>query len=133
MEKGDNMRISYVSVPVQDPVNAHHVYTTRLGFVSKLLDADGMLAIVASPQDPNGTCILLEPCTGTFAEDYQRSAYAANLPIIVFDTDDLTAERARLSAAGVVFRDDLAQPDTGLENLFEDGCGNLIMLEAHVG
>ena len=122
------MKISLVSVPVQDPREAHEIYTTRLGFVSIQFDPDAWLAVVASPEAPDETAILLEPCEGNFAEAYQRAAFEANLPVIIFSTTDVEAELARLRAAGVKLRPDLDRPEYGLSNLFEDGCGNLIML-----
>lgn len=123
------MKISLVSVPVKDPVSAHEIYTTKLGFASKEFDPDAYLAIVAAPEDPDGTSILLEPCDGNFAGDYQRAAFEANLPVIVFGVENAQAELERLTAAGVKTRPDLDRPEYGLCNLFEDGCGNLIMLE----
>lgn len=123
------MKISLVSVPVRDPVKAHEIYTTKLGFVSKQFDADANLAIVVSAQDLNGTTILLEPCLDSFAESYQKSAYQANLPIIVFSVENIDAEFNRLETAGVKLRPDLDRPEWGLKNMFEDGCGNIIMLE----
>lgn len=122
------MKISLVSVPVQDPRAAHEIYTTRLGFISKEFDPDAWLAVVASRDAPDGTAILLEPCAGNFAEEYQRAAFDANLPVIVFGVPDPSAQLEKLQASGVTTRPDLDRPEYGLQNLFEDGCGNLIML-----
>ena len=123
------MKVSLVSVPVPDPREAHGIYTSKLGFISKEFDPEAWLAIVVSPEDPEGTAILLEPCQGNFAEAYQRAAYEANLPIIVFGVTNPKAEMERLQAAGVKTRPDLDRPEYGLHNLFEDGCGNLIMID----
>ena len=123
------VRIYLVSIPVQDPVTAHEIYTTKLGFVSVDFDAEGSLAVVASPEDPDGTAMLLEPCKGTFAEDYQRAAYDANLPIMMFGVVNVEAELARLQSAGVKVRPELDNPACGLTNIFEDGCGNLLMID----
>jgi len=49
---------------------------------------------------------------------------------MVFKSDDAEKEMERLSAAGVTLQRDLDKPDWGLSNLFEDGCGNLLMLQA---
>ena len=122
------MNVCLVSVPVQDVIQAHEIYTTKLGFVTKEFDPEHGLAVVVSPDEPDGTALLLEPCQGSFAETYQQSAYEANLPIIIFSTSDTVAEINRLEAAGVTIRRDLDRPEYGLSNLFEDGCGNLIML-----
>lgn len=123
------MKVALVSIPVQDPVAAHEVYTTKLGFVSKEFDADAQLAIVVSRDDPNGAAILLEPCTGTFAENYQQAAFKANLPIVSFEVDNIPAELERLSGAGVQLRPELDNPKWGIQGVFEDGCGNLLMLQ----
>ena len=123
------MKVSLVSVPVQDPRKAHEIYTTKLGFKSKEFDPEAWLAIVVSDDAPEGTAILLEPCQGNFAEAYQRAAYEANLPVIVFSVSNVEAEMERLQAVGVKTRPDLDRPKYGLHNLFEDGCGNLIMID----
>lgn len=61
------MKISLGSVPVQDPLEAHEIYTTKLGFVSKDYNPDAQLAVIISADDLSGTVILLEPCKGNFA------------------------------------------------------------------
>lgn len=122
------MKIAMVSLPVQDPVKAHEIYTRKLGFQSLEFDAEASLAVVASPEDPRGTAILLEPCVGSFAEDYQKAAFEANLPIMVFEATNTKMELLRLKSEGVTLRPDLDRPEYGLQNLFEDGCGNLLML-----
>ena len=128
-KKENILKISLVSVPVQDPIKAHEIYTSKLGFVSKEFDAEMQLAIVLSPEDSTGTAILLEPCQGTFAESYQKSAFESNLPIMVFSVDDVDAELEKLEAVGITLRPDLDKPEWELANMFEDGCGNLLMLE----
>jgi catechol 2,3-dioxygenase-like lactoylglutathione lyase family enzyme len=125
------MRISLTSVFVDDPVKAHKFYTEVLGFETKEFVPDAQLAIVVSPEDPNGTALLLEPRGDSFAKTYQENVYSAGLPIIVFGADDVAAVRKDLESRGVEFRDDLAKPEWGIQNLFEDTFGNLIMLHAH--
>jgi len=116
-------------MPVQDPIKAHEIYTSKLGFTSKQFEPDASLAIVVSPEDPDGTAILLEPCKGSFAEDYQKSAYNARLPIMAVSIKNAAAELERLSSLGIKLRPELDRPDFGIENVFEDGCGNLLMIE----
>ena len=123
------MKISLVSMPVQDPIKAHEIYTSKLGFISKEFDADANLAIVVSAEDPDGTAMLLEPCQGSFAESYQKSAFDANLPIMVLGVKNVAAELERLKTSGVKTRPDLDKPEWGLKNMFEDGCGNILMIE----
>ena len=123
------MKISLVSMPVQDPIQAYEVYTSKLGFISKEFDADANLAIVVSAEDPDGTAMLLEPCQGSFAESYQKSAFDANLPIMVLGVKNVAAELERLKTSGVKMRPELDKPEWGLKNMFEDGCGNILMIE----
>ena len=123
------MKISLVSVPVQDPIGAHEIYTTKLGFQSKEFDPDASLAIVVSANNPEGTAILLEPCKGSFAESYQKSAFKENLPIMGLAVENLESELKRLKDAGVTLRPELDNPEWGIQNVFEDGCGNLLMIE----
>ena len=127
------MKISLVSIPVEDPIEAHNIYTEKLGFLSKAFDPESLIAIVTSPEASDGASILLEPCSGTFAESYKQAAFEANLPIMVFSSSDVASELSRLESNGVVLRPDLDKPEWGLTNLFEDGCGNLLMLEAPAG
>ncbi len=123
------MKIQLVSMPVKDPAYAHETYVCKLGFVSKEFDAETGVAVVVSPEEEGGTALLLEPCSGTFAEDYQKAVFDANLPIMIFSVADVEGEMNRLSYAGVKIRPDLDRPDWGLTNLFEDGCGNLLMIQ----
>nr|CAP47463.1 putative integron gene cassette protein [uncultured bacterium] len=127
------MKLSLVSIPVQDPIKAHEIYTSKLGFVSKELDVDAKLAIIVSAEDSAGTAMLLEPCQGSFAESYQKSAFEANLPIMVFGVKDVEAELDKLKAAGIKVRPELNKPEWGLMNMFEDGCGNILMIEETSG
>lgn len=123
------MKISLVSIPVQNPIEAHEIYTSRLGFISKEFDPDASLAIVVSRDEPNGTAILLEPCQGSFAENYQKSAFEADLPIMILGVKNVKSEFEKMELAGVKLRPDLDRPKWGIQNVFEDGCGNLLMFE----
>ena len=123
------MKLALISIPDIDPIKAHTIYTSKLGLISKEFNADSQIAIVTSKEDPNGAAILLEPCLGTFVESYQQSAYEASLPIIVFSVENVTVELKRLKFEGVTLRPDLDKPEWGLTNMFEDGCGNIIMIE----
>ena len=123
------MKISLVSIPVLDPIAAHEIYTSKLGFATKEFDPSASLAIVVSSDDVDGVAILLEPCQGSFAENYQKSAFEANLPIMALESNNVDIELKRLEAAGVILRPELNNPKWGIQNVFEDGCGNLLMIE----
>lgn len=58
------MRIALTSLPVKDPLSAFKFYTEKLGFVEKVYKPEMLLAIVAAPEDKEGTALLLEPRGG---------------------------------------------------------------------
>lgn len=123
------MQIALTSIFVDDPIKAHGFYTRILGFKSKEFTPDAQLAIVVSAESPDGPALLLEPRGDSFAKEYQEKVYAAGLPIIIFGVSDLPIEIQKLKSKGVQFRDDLTKIEWGLENIFEDSCGNLIMIQ----
>lgn len=122
------MKIELASVYVNDVNDAFDFYTQTLGFVEKLHMPEAFLAIVAAPEDPKGTSILLEPNDSPVASTYQKALYEAKLPTIVFSAKDIQQEYQRLADAGVKFRKAPTQTEWGWEALFEDTCGNLIQL-----
>lgn len=123
------MKISLVSIPVQDPIKAHEIYTNKLGFFTKEFDEETTLAIVVSAEDQDGTSLLLEPCQGSFYEEFQKTAFKSNLPIVVLGSNNIEKQIAKMEKAGVNLRPDLDKPEWGLKNMFEDGCGNLLMID----
>lgn len=122
------MKIALTNVYVPDPLAAYQFYTEILGFASKIFMPDAYLAIVVSPDDMNGTRLLLEPNSNPVAKAYQEGLYAAGLPAIVFSTDDIEKEYQRLKELGVVFRKEPTNTEWGLDTLFEDGFGNLVQI-----
>lgn len=123
------MKIGVTSVFVPDPVAAFKFYTEVLGFEKKMFVPEAWLAIVASPEQSDGTQLMLEPNHNAIAKNYQQGLYTANIPVIVFTVDDIDAEYERLKNKGVVFRKQPEKTDYGIEAVFEDTCGNLIQLQ----
>ena len=122
------MKISVTSVFVDDPLKAFKFYTEVLGFRERLFMPEANLAIVASPEDPEGTGLLLEPNDNPVAKTYQEGLYKTGLPVIVFSVPDVPREYERLSRAGVVFRQPPTPTEAGLAAVFDDTCGNFIEL-----
>ncbi|HEX5689482.1 MAG TPA: VOC family protein [Roseiflexaceae bacterium] len=122
------MKIKLTSVFVNDPLAAHTFYTEVLGFKSFMFMPEHWLAIVVSPEEPDGTALLLEPNVNLGAKDFQAGIYEAGLPVIVFGVDDIQAEYERLQARGVAFRKPPTPSDFGIEAVFDDTCGNLIQM-----
>lgn len=123
------MKIALTSVFVDDPVGkAFKFYTEVLGFVQKMYIPEAFLAIVASPEAPDGTGLLLEPNNNPIAKTYQEGLRKAGLPVIVFGVDDLQKEYERLKKLGVVFTAEPTKTEWGTQATFDDTCGNLIQL-----
>lgn len=122
------MRILLTSVLVNDPAAAHKFYTEVLGFTSRMFMPEARLAIVASPENPSGTGLLLEPNDNPVGKTFQEGIYRQGLPAIVFGVDDIQSEYERLKARGVVFRGKPVKTEYGTLVLFEDTCGNLIQI-----
>ena len=123
------MKIGVTSVFVPNPVEAFKFYTEVLGFKEKLYQPEHWIAIVVSPEQPDGTALMLEPNHNAIAKNYQQALYKANIPCIVFSVDDINIEYERLKSQGVVFRKPPKKTSYGVEAVFEDTFGNLIQLQ----
>ncbi len=66
-------------VHVNSPVEAFTFYTEVLGFVEKMYMPEAQLAIVVSPEESEGTALLLEPNDNPIAKptrkDYINQEY----------------------------------------------------------
>jgi predicted enzyme related to lactoylglutathione lyase len=122
------MKIALTSVFVNSPIEAFKFYTEKLRFLEKMYMPEANLAIVVSPEDPDGTALLLEPNDNPIAKTYQEAVYQAGLPLIIFGVDDIDREYERLKKLGVVFRGEPTKTEYGTQAVFEDTCGNLIQL-----
>jgi len=122
------MKVALTSVPVIDPIAAFMFYTQKLDFVEKMYLPEMKLAIVVSPEDPEGTAILLEPRGNLNSDAYWEGIYNAGLPCIIFGTDDVEAEFERLKERGVVFKQAPTKTEWGTQAIFDDTCGNFIQI-----
>ena len=122
------MKVSLVSIYVDDPIKAFKFYTKVLGFVEKMYLPEAQLVIVASPEEPDGVGLLLEPNGNPIAKVYQEGLYQAGMPVIVFGVEDIHTVYDRLNKLGVLFRSAPVKTQWGTQVLFEDTCGNLIQL-----
>jgi predicted enzyme related to lactoylglutathione lyase len=122
------MKIALTSVFVNDPLHAFKFYTETLGFVEKMYMPEHGLAIVASPEDPDGTSLLLEPNGNLGAKEFQKGIRDAGLPVIVFGVPDVQAEYERLKARGVEFQKEPTTTEWGTQAVFDDTCGNFVQI-----
>ncbi len=122
------MKIALTSVSVNDPLEAFKFYTEILGFIEKMYMPEMQVAIVVSPEDPDGTAILLEPRGGYGSKEFFDGIYNAGLPVIIFGTNDVQKEYERLKSLGVVFKQEPTKTDFGTQAIFDDTCGNYIQI-----
>jgi catechol 2,3-dioxygenase-like lactoylglutathione lyase family enzyme len=124
------MKIRLTSVFVDDQAKALDFYTKTLGFEEKqdIPLGEFRWLTVVSPEDADGTELLLEPNVHPAATDYQSALFSDGIPVAAFEVDDLAAEHARLSTEGVRFTAQPTDVGTAMIAVLDDTCGNLIQL-----
>ncbi|MFC8596073.1 VOC family protein [Streptomyces atroolivaceus] len=124
------MRIHLSSVFVDDQDKALRFYTEVLGFVKKTevpLGDDRWLTVV-SPEDPDGTELLLEPDGHPAVKPYKTALVEDGIPAASFAVDDVPAEFARLRELGVRFTQEPLEMGPVTTAVLDDTCGNLIQI-----
>jgi catechol 2,3-dioxygenase-like lactoylglutathione lyase family enzyme len=123
-------RINITSVLVDDQDKALHFYTEVLGFVKKTevpLGEDRWLTVV-SPDDADGTELLLEPDGHPAARPFKEALSRDGIPFTSFAVDDVHAEYERLRDLGVRFTQEPVKHGPVTTAVLDDTCGNLIQL-----
>jgi catechol 2,3-dioxygenase-like lactoylglutathione lyase family enzyme len=124
------MRIYVTSVLVDDQAKALAFYTDVLGFQKKTdipLGGASWLTVV-SPDQPEGTELLLEPDGHPAAKPFKNALVEDGIPYTSFAVDDVRAEVDRLKARGVTFTQDPTEMGGVIMAVFDDTCGNLIQI-----
>ena len=120
------MKIKLSSVTVSNQDKALKFYAEILGFVKKteIPMGEHRWLTVVSPEERDGTELVLEPLGFEPAKVYQQQLFAAGIPATALQIDDINAEFERLSILGVFFcmRSTLFGPVTLA--VFVDTCGN---------
>jgi catechol 2,3-dioxygenase-like lactoylglutathione lyase family enzyme len=126
------MRIKLNSVPIGDYDKALAFYTGVMGFVKKHdipLGGGARWLTVVSPEEPNGTELLLEPNAGYPAmKALKESLVRDGIPYTAFEVDDIQEEYARLKNLGVDFTMEPTNMGDTTIAIFDDTCGNLIQI-----
>lgn len=124
------MRIKLTSVFVDDQESALKFYTDVLGFEKKQDFPVGEFKwlTVVSPEEPDGTELLLEPSDNPAARSYKDSIYEQGIAAASFVVDDIQAEFERLKERGVEFKMEPTDMGPTTIALFDDTCGNLIQI-----
>jgi catechol 2,3-dioxygenase-like lactoylglutathione lyase family enzyme len=124
------MRISITSVLVDDQDKALAFYTDVLGFVKKteIPVGEARWLTVVSPEDPDGTELLLEPDSHPAAGPFKRALVDDGIPFTSFSVEDVNAEHERLVALGVRFTQEPLAMGQVTTAVLDDTCGNLIQI-----
>jgi catechol 2,3-dioxygenase-like lactoylglutathione lyase family enzyme len=124
------VRINVTSVLVDDQEKALKFYTEVLGFVKKtdVPVGDARWLTVVSPEEPDGTELLLEPDGHPAARPFKEALVDDGIPFTSFAVDDPEAEYERLRALGVRFTQEPVKMESVTTAVFDDTCGNLIQI-----
>ncbi|MGA2627628.1 MAG: VOC family protein [Candidatus Bathyarchaeia archaeon] len=124
------MKIKLTSVFVSGQDKALKFYTSILGFVKKLDFSVGKFRwlTVVSPEEPEGTQLLLGLNDNPAARTYQEALFKEGIPAANFFVEDIQKEYARLKDLGVVFTMNPTKTTGSIIAVLDDTCGNLIQL-----
>lgn len=124
------MRITTASVLVDDQEKALRFYTEKLGFQTKtdIPAGEHRWLTVASPEDPGGVELLLEPDDHPAARPFKEALVGDGIPWTSFGVADTRKEYERLKAAGVRFTQEPTEMGPVVTAVFDDTCGNLIQI-----
>jgi predicted enzyme related to lactoylglutathione lyase len=126
------MKNIYTKVFVNDQDKALKFYTQILGFLKKsdIVAGDYRWLTVVSPEDQNGTELILERNDNPAAKTYQKAIFEQSIPATNFGVSDVHIDYERLKKLGVKFT---IEPSEVMENVtiavFDDTCGNLIQIQ----
>jgi len=124
------MKIKLTSVFVDDQAKALKFYTDVLGFVKSadVSAGDYRWLTVVSPEERDGTQLLLEPNENPAAKTYQRAIFEQGISAAMFFSDDIEKEYQRLKGLGVKFTMEPMRTPGSTTAVFDDTCGNLIQI-----
>jgi predicted enzyme related to lactoylglutathione lyase len=125
------MKIILTSVFVTDQDKALRFYTEVLGFVKKQDITMGKYRwlTVVSPDQPEGTELVLELNSNPAAKTYQNAIFAQGIPAAIFGVGNIQKEYERLKALGVAFPVEPTQVmGPVMRAVLDDTCGNLIQI-----
>ena len=126
------MKIKLASVSINDYDKALTFYTQVMGFTKKRdipLGAGARWLTVVSPDEPDGTELLLEPNAEYPAmKALKESLVEDGIPFTAFEVDDVQKEYDRMKALGVEFTMEPTNMGTTTIAVLDDTCGNLIQI-----
>ena len=126
------IKIKLTSVSIDDYDKAIKFYTEAMGFVKKqdITLGEGVRWItVVSPEEPDGTELLLEPNAWYPAmKALKESLVKDGIPFTAFQVHNVQEEYERMKDLGVEFSMEPTNMGTTTAAVLDDTCGNLIQI-----
>ncbi len=124
------MRINLASILVDDQDKALRFYTEKLGFEPKhdIPMGGARWITVVSPEDPDGTELVLEPDGHPAVKPFKAALVADGIPFTSFAVDDVRTEFERLRGLGVRFTQEPTDMGAVTTAVLDDTCGNLVQI-----
>jgi catechol 2,3-dioxygenase-like lactoylglutathione lyase family enzyme len=126
------MKIKLTSVSIDDYDKALKFYTEMLGFMKKRdipLGEGARWITVVSPEEPEGTELLLEPNADYPAmKALKESLLRDGIPFTAFQVGDVQQEYDRMKNLGVEFTMEPTNMGMTTAAVLNDTCGNLIQI-----
>ncbi|RDW15205.1 glyoxalase [Oceanobacillus arenosus] len=124
------MKIIVTSIFVEDQDKALAFYSETLGFIKKhdVPTGEFRWITLVSPENQEGTQIVLEPNNHPAAKEYQQKLFEEGIPVTMFGVEDIHKEYERLLDQGVKFTMEPTEMGNVTIAVFDDTCGNLIQI-----
>ena len=123
------LKIKLTSIMVEDQDKALAFYTAVLGFTKKLdIPVGGPYRWITVVADKDDLELSLEPNANPVGKAFQVGLFEQGIPATSFESTDLDADYARLTAAGVAFTKAPTVMGPVKVATLSDTVGNLIQL-----
>jgi predicted enzyme related to lactoylglutathione lyase len=123
------LHIKLTSIMVEDQSRALAFYTDVLGFAKQMDFPVGEYRwITVAAPGGDDLQLALEPNANPAAKAFQQAMFAQGIPLAAFESTDLDADHARLSARDVAFTTAPTAAGPVKIAVFSDTVGNLIQL-----
>jgi glyoxylase I family protein len=123
------LQIKLTSVMVEDQTKALAFYTDILGFQKQMDFPVGHYRwITVAAPERDDLQLALEPNANPAAKAFQMAMFEQGIPLASFESSDLDADYARLSAKGLACTRPPMVAGTVKVAVFSDTVGNLIQL-----
>ncbi len=128
MHTADVLKIKLMSIMVEDQTKALAFYTDVLGFTKKMEIPVGEYRWITVTSGADDLELSLEPNAHPAGKSFQQTMFAQGIPATSFESTDLDADYARLTAAGVAFTKPPTIAGPVKIAVLSDTVGNLIQL-----